>query len=298
VPGDQPVNARMMDPEAQRVFEFLLSGDVSSQDCAAVQDAIHRYVDLGVAGRRVDMLMPGVALHLETCPECRDQYETLVELARMESTGALPPVAELWPNVLPSPAAGRAAAAQAIVNATRPANVVPVPARAATTRPARPNARVRLRRHFASSGPGRIWVPALIGVVALGVAFGWWQTHQAPRVDGSLIDTIATADQVREAHTADGAWAKVFFGAHSRTALIFVGGLPEPGPDQTRIKCWLKGIDGSSRLAAVLRRESPGRSWWTVDARRPMQDIAAVALTWADDETGRPLVEIPLLASR
>jgi hypothetical protein len=286
----------MTESDARRVIEFILSSDATSQDCAGAQEAIHRYVDLGLAGRRVEVLMPGVALHLATCPECRDVYETVVELARLDAAGRPPSLPELWTDVW-----GRGAA-QAIAQATHPGRVVPLPPRPAAggadSPVRRQDGRPGLHRRPGGAPGVALWLPALVGVALCALALGWWQGRRAPQANDGLVVALRAATAMGFAQSAnDGPWARVFYGPDAATAAILVGGLPAARPGQ-RIECWLRDAQGGAELAAVFRRDATGTDWWLLDARRPFRELAALALTLRDGGGQQPLVEVPLLARR
>ncbi|HEY8466982.1 MAG TPA: hypothetical protein VIL04_09280 [Solirubrobacterales bacterium] len=45
--------------------------------CEECFDLLDRYVDLELAGQPADERVPGMAAHLEGCPACREEYESL-----------------------------------------------------------------------------------------------------------------------------------------------------------------------------------------------------------------------------
>jgi hypothetical protein len=49
--------------------------------CDACFDELDRYVDLEIAGRDADAAVPGLRAHLAGCPACREEHESLRELA-------------------------------------------------------------------------------------------------------------------------------------------------------------------------------------------------------------------------
>ena len=51
-------------------------------DCDELAAAIGAVVESGVRGDDLRATLPQVAVHLDHCPDCREWYETLVELAR------------------------------------------------------------------------------------------------------------------------------------------------------------------------------------------------------------------------
>jgi anti-sigma factor RsiW len=62
----------------------LLGPGRAELDCDGCFDAIDRYVDAEVAGRDADALVPGMRAHLEGCPACREEHESLRALAAGE----------------------------------------------------------------------------------------------------------------------------------------------------------------------------------------------------------------------
>jgi anti-sigma factor RsiW len=50
--------------------------------CDVCFDELDRYVDLELGGHDADVAIPGLRAHLEGCPACREEHESLRELAR------------------------------------------------------------------------------------------------------------------------------------------------------------------------------------------------------------------------
>jgi len=59
--------------------------------CSRCFELLPQYVDLEVAGDAPDRRIPLFRQHLEQCAVCREEYETLRELARLEAEGNFPP---------------------------------------------------------------------------------------------------------------------------------------------------------------------------------------------------------------
>jgi hypothetical protein len=55
--------------------------ELSCDECFAELD---RYVELEVAGADADAAAPGFRAHLEGCPACREEHESLLDLVRGE----------------------------------------------------------------------------------------------------------------------------------------------------------------------------------------------------------------------
>ena len=60
----------------------LLGPDGPELTCEACFDELDRYVDLQLTGADADASVPGMGAHLAGCPACRDDHESLFELAR------------------------------------------------------------------------------------------------------------------------------------------------------------------------------------------------------------------------
>ena len=63
--------------------------------CTECFDILPRYVDLEIAGEDPDPQLPLFRQHLEQCAVCREEYETLSELARFEAEGRSPSIDDL-----------------------------------------------------------------------------------------------------------------------------------------------------------------------------------------------------------
>ncbi len=63
--------------------------------CSECFDLLPTYVDLQVAGAPADTRVPLFRQHLEQCAVCREEYETLCELARLEAEGRSPSIDDL-----------------------------------------------------------------------------------------------------------------------------------------------------------------------------------------------------------
>lgn len=61
----------------ERMLRSILTTETEELDCDALVDAMDKIVELATAGEDVRSLLPDMALHLDHCPDCRDQYDTL-----------------------------------------------------------------------------------------------------------------------------------------------------------------------------------------------------------------------------
>jgi hypothetical protein len=50
--------------------------------CEQCFEELDRYVELELAGRDADLEVVGMSAHLEGCPACREEHESLLALAR------------------------------------------------------------------------------------------------------------------------------------------------------------------------------------------------------------------------
>jgi anti-sigma factor RsiW len=67
---DRDLLARLLGPEGP---------EVSCEECFELLD---QYVDAEIAGEDADARLPGLRAHLEGCPACREDHESLLEIAR------------------------------------------------------------------------------------------------------------------------------------------------------------------------------------------------------------------------
>jgi anti-sigma factor RsiW len=67
---DREMLARLLGPEGP---------EVTCEECF---DLLDEYVDAEVAGEDADARVPGLRAHLEGCPACREDHESLLELVR------------------------------------------------------------------------------------------------------------------------------------------------------------------------------------------------------------------------
>ena len=56
--------------------------------CDECFEELDRYVELELAGRDADAIVPGMRPHLEGCPACREDHDSLAALLATESDSA------------------------------------------------------------------------------------------------------------------------------------------------------------------------------------------------------------------
>ncbi len=80
-------------------FDDLLRRIWETEDeeisCTKCFELVPQYVDLEVAGQAADKKLPRLRQHLNQCGVCREEYETLRDLTRLEAEGRLPSTEEL-----------------------------------------------------------------------------------------------------------------------------------------------------------------------------------------------------------
>lgn len=84
-----------MEPKFSRWMKQVRDTQAEEIDCGVCLDHISQYVDIELATGEAAQAMPSVSHHLRQCAVCREEYELLSELARLEEQAALPTQAEL-----------------------------------------------------------------------------------------------------------------------------------------------------------------------------------------------------------
>lgn len=77
----------MEDPKTNELLGRLLGPAGPEVDCDTCFEELDRFVDLEADGQDADAAVPGLRAHLEGCPACREEHESLLALVR-EDTGA------------------------------------------------------------------------------------------------------------------------------------------------------------------------------------------------------------------
>jgi hypothetical protein len=66
-------------------LDRLLGPEQPEIGCDACFDELDRYVELEVAGKDADGAVPGLRAHLEGCPACREEHDSLLTYVRSEA---------------------------------------------------------------------------------------------------------------------------------------------------------------------------------------------------------------------
>lgn len=67
-------------PDHMQALGRLVGPAGAEIGCDACFEELDRFVDLELAGRDADAAVPGLRAHLEGCPACREEYESLQAL--------------------------------------------------------------------------------------------------------------------------------------------------------------------------------------------------------------------------
>ena len=68
----------------RRLLDRLLGPRGREIGCAECFELLDVYVDLELAGDDADSAVPGLRAHLEGCPACAEEHESLLALARSD----------------------------------------------------------------------------------------------------------------------------------------------------------------------------------------------------------------------
>lgn len=84
-------------------FERWLRNIYNTEDeeisCSKCFDLISHFVEVELSGTDASIQMPKVRQHLDQCPACHTEYETLRDLQRLENEGELPSVDDLQDSI-------------------------------------------------------------------------------------------------------------------------------------------------------------------------------------------------------
>jgi len=64
-------------PELKQALGRLLGPAAPEVGCEVCFEELDRYVELEVAGADADAAIPGLRAHLDGCPACREEHESL-----------------------------------------------------------------------------------------------------------------------------------------------------------------------------------------------------------------------------
>jgi hypothetical protein len=73
-------------PELKQALGRLLGPDGPEVGCDVCFEELDRYVELEVAGADADAAIPGLRAHLDGCPACREEHDSLYALLGAQQT--------------------------------------------------------------------------------------------------------------------------------------------------------------------------------------------------------------------
>jgi hypothetical protein len=77
-------------PDHDQVLKRLVGPADPELTCEQCFDQLDRYVELELAGARADRQIPGMRAHLEGCPACAEDHESLLAfVAEQQARGSL-----------------------------------------------------------------------------------------------------------------------------------------------------------------------------------------------------------------
>jgi hypothetical protein len=74
----------MESPELKQALGRLLGPAEPEVGCDVCFEKLDRYVELELAGADVDVAIPGLRAHLDGCPACREEHDSLYALVSGE----------------------------------------------------------------------------------------------------------------------------------------------------------------------------------------------------------------------
>jgi aspartyl/asparaginyl-tRNA synthetase len=82
-------------PASRRLLRDIAATDDEEISCTECFDLVPGYVDLEIAGTGGERTLPRLQQHLRQCGVCREEYEILRDLARLEAEGRAPSTEDL-----------------------------------------------------------------------------------------------------------------------------------------------------------------------------------------------------------
>ena len=73
-------------PILDRLLRMLVGPPGPELTCEQCFEELDRYVELQLAGAPADAHVPGMRAHLEGCPACAEDYESLVDFVALQGT--------------------------------------------------------------------------------------------------------------------------------------------------------------------------------------------------------------------
>lgn len=76
----------MEHPDLNQMLGRVLGPADPEVGCDVCFEELDRYVELEAAGADADAAVPGLRAHLEGCPACREEHDSLLALVRADPT--------------------------------------------------------------------------------------------------------------------------------------------------------------------------------------------------------------------
>jgi hypothetical protein len=73
----------------ERLLRLAARTEEQELSCSECFELLPQFVDLEVAGAAAELALPLFRQHLEQCGVCREEYEIVRDLARLEAEGRL-----------------------------------------------------------------------------------------------------------------------------------------------------------------------------------------------------------------
>jgi hypothetical protein len=67
----------MVRPDLKQALDRLVGPDEPELGCDECFAELDRYVELELAGKHADAAIPGLRAHLDGCPACREEHDSL-----------------------------------------------------------------------------------------------------------------------------------------------------------------------------------------------------------------------------
>ena len=77
-----------MSDEYERLIGALLGPGEPELSCEQCFEELDRYVELELAGEDADGTMPGMRPHLEGCPGCQEDHDSLLDFVKRDAAGS------------------------------------------------------------------------------------------------------------------------------------------------------------------------------------------------------------------
>jgi hypothetical protein len=83
-----PKKAKNSDPAMQMLLRSVAMTDEKELSCEDVYALMDQFAEMVKRGEDASQLMPMVQMHLAMCPDCQEEYETLMQMLKTPSKEA------------------------------------------------------------------------------------------------------------------------------------------------------------------------------------------------------------------